>query len=129
MKNGYSNKIFEVEYNDQEKILRLVFKRGSTINLEAAKEVMDSIRASKNETLANIVNTKEMLFMSKEARSYFAANNKETVLCIAVIINSKFQKSLGNMYLRFNKPKINTRLFEGENEAVSWVKEVLKERL
>ena len=130
MEDIYSNKMYDLTYNDKEKILSLIFKRGSSIDGKIAEKLVElSSEISKHEPHANFVDMRNMLFLSKEGRSVFGNSDKSTVLCIAVVINSKFQKSLGNMYLRFNKPIINTRLFENEVDAMSWIKEVLNEKL
>jgi len=127
MENKYSTKLYELKYDEDQKILSLIFKRGSSINGEIAKKLVElSSEISKNEPHANFVDVRDMMFMSKEGRAVFGNSNKSTVLCIAVVINSKFQKSLGNIYLKFNKPKINTRLFENQEDAMSWIKQVLK---
>ncbi len=130
MENQFSNKIYELTYNEEDKILSLIFKKGSSIDGDIARKLVKlSSQISKNEPHANFVDMREMFFLSKEGRKVFGDSDKATVLCIAAVINSKFQKSLGNMYIRFNKPIINTRLFENEIDAILWIKEVLKEKL
>lgn len=122
------SKICNIEYLQDKKILKMEFLRGSQINAEIATKLIEhASEVSLGEMHANLVDMRNMMFMSKEARNIFAESDKTNVACIAVILNSKFQKSLGNLYMRFNKPKIKTQMFYDKTKALEWIKNTLKE--
>ncbi len=122
-------KLFELEYNKEEKILKIFFKKGSSIYLETAKKAVEhSSVITNNEPHANCADLSQMMYISKDARKFFAQSDKSSVICIAVIINSKFQKSMGNFYMKINKPIIKTQLFDSEPKAIEWLKEQINKQ-
>lgn len=59
------------------------------------------------------------------------AASKEFVmdtLAIGLLTHSTGQRLMGNFYLNFNKPKINTRLFTSEDKACEWLRNILAEK-
>ncbi len=118
----------EIEMLNDE-ILSLRFLPKTDINLEIAKETVEaSSKVSQNRMHANLVDMRKMIFMSNDARKYFAKQNKETVYAIAVIINSKLHRSFANLYLKINKPNIPTKMFDTEEEALKWLEEEKEKR-
>jgi hypothetical protein len=113
----------------EDKILRLKFLKGSHIDVEEAHQCLKlSTDVTEKVLHADLVDTSEMAYMSRDAREIFAKEDRSDVICMAIIINSKLQTMLGNMYMKFNNPKIHTKIFEGETEAVNWLKEEIKKR-
>jgi len=53
-------------------------------------------------------------FLSSDARS-------NMISLEAVVVNSSALKMLGNFYLRIRKPKIKTKIFDKEKDAISWL--------
>lgn len=63
---------------------------------------------------------------SKEVRDYFASDEVAKLhKATAILVNSGFTKALGNLYLKFSKPKYPTRLFTDEEKATEWLKSFL----
>lgn len=61
--------------------------------------------------------------ISKEGREYAATEEAvEFTIAEAYVIQSLAQRILGNFYLKFNKPKVPTRLFTDKDKAEKWLK-------
>ena len=61
--------------------------------------------------------------VTKEGREYMATD--EAVLFTTVeayVIQSLAQRILGNFYLKFNKPKVPTKMFTDREKAEKWLK-------
>lgn len=56
---------------------------------------------------------------SREAREYWASTN--VVGRAALVIGSPLSRVLGNIYMGIQKPKMPTRLFTLEAEALAWL--------
>ncbi len=69
----------------------------------------------------NLVDVTEMLFMDKKARAVFGSQRKSTVPAVAIVSNSKIQKSLVNLYLAFSRPSTPTKAFNNVIEARNWL--------
>ena len=106
-----------------DKILKIEFIPKSDINLEDAKEIVRiASEVAGNVTHCNLVDMRRMTFMNNEARKYFAQQDKATINAVGVIINSKVQRSLVNLYFKFSNPVKPTKMFETQEDALVWLK-------
>ena len=64
-----------------------------------------------------------MTFINRAARDVFGGHDKSTVLAVAVISDSIMHKSLLNLYFKFNKPKIPTKVFDKVDKGRAWLLE------
>src|SRR4051794_4096004 len=65
--------------------------------------------------------------LSRDARTLFAsAEAAEVFAATALLIGSPLTRALGNFFLGLNKPKMETRLFTDEQEALAWLREVAR---
>ncbi len=74
----------------------------------------------------NIVDIREMVFMSRDARTYFAKQDKSSVIAIAILMKSLFHNALVNLYLDISGPAIPTKAFEKEIDAIDWIRHKLR---
>jgi len=110
-------------------ILKIKFLKGSSIDVKESETIIElSSKIANNKLHANLVDTSEMMFMSRMARANFAKQDKSDVVAIAVVINSKMQSILGNMYLSINKPVITTKLFDNYTDAENWLETKFSEK-
>jgi hypothetical protein len=64
--------------------------------------------------------------VTKEGRDFMATEeNLKYTLAEAIVIQSLAQRILGNFYLKFNKPKVPTRIFTDKAKAEIWLKAVV----
>ena len=73
----------------------------------------------------NLADVRLMTFMNRAARAVFGGQDKSTVLAVAVISDSIMHKSLLNLYFKFNKPKIPTKVFDKVDKGRAWLLEYL----
>lgn len=60
---------------------------------------------------------------SKEVRDYGGKNEAvlQKMKKLAILLNSGLSKVIGNIFLKFNKPSYETRLFTDEAKAKEWL--------
>jgi len=76
----------------------------------------------------NLVDIRNMLFIDSKTREYAAAQFRPHVAGQAILIDSKISSYFANIFLKFSKPKVPTRLFTKEDEALTWLKEQMGKR-
>lgn len=65
---------------------------------------------------------------TKEARELAASKNfKNDTVAIAFLTHSIGQRLMGNFYLNINKPHVRSKLFNDEESALKWLREMLTE--
>lgn len=67
---------------------------------------------------------------TQEARAFGSDNPYiKYHLAYAMLGNRTGANIMANFFIKFNKPKVNTRLFKNEEEAVEWLKSFLPEKV
>jgi len=126
MNNRIETKGASLFFEDN-KYLHIVFKPKVSIDLELAKEVSEATyKLTADKPHGNIVDTRQGMFVSSDARKHFASQSSEGVVGVAIFINSKIQSGLANLYFKFTKRKIENKLFTEEAEAKAWIDSKLK---
>ena len=125
MKTDIIEDLCKINLSD-DKVLTLEFQKKTIDVPEAEKIVEGTRRISGNIKHANLIDTRKMLLMTRSARKHFAKQRGQDVVCIALLINSKLQSISANMYMKFNKPVIPTKVFTDKNLAVNWLKNSLE---
>ncbi len=111
---------------DENNILEMRFHKTS-IDLDKAVKITE--KASEligNLVHANLVDIRKMAFMSSDARKFFGRQDKNTVKAVAIVMNATFHRPLVNLYLKFSRPSLPTKMFDDETEAVNWLLDKLK---
>ena len=80
------------------------------------------------ELCANLVDLRDMLFVDSKTRDYAAAQYRPHVAGQAIIIGSKISSYFANIFLKFSRPKVPTKLFTNEEDALSWLYGQLERR-
>jgi len=78
---------------------------------------------------ANLVDIRHMLFIDSKTREYAAAQYRPHVAGQAILIDSKVSSYFANIFLKFSRPKVPTKLFTAEEEAINWLKEQMQKRI
>lgn len=109
---------------DKEGILRIQMLRGADVTLNAIKENFEATRQLLGDNKALIlINVKTGFKFRSEARSYAALHqNKLNRIATAFVVNSFAEKLVINLYIKFNKPAVPTRMFLSEANALKWLK-------
>ncbi len=97
-----------------------------TINLEMAKEIVQ-IRLEYTENIAYpmLVRDYGVAQMNKAARDFLGSEHGiRGITAGALVLESKFSKMMGNFFLSLTSPKMKARIFNNEDEAIKWLREV-----
>ena len=98
------------------------YKKGQ-IDLEQAKDIVlyRKVFTDYNDYPCLVIIDK-LTKLSKEARDYLSGDEGvDGVLAGALVSHSKFATVIGNFFLKVTKPKIPSRLFNTESEALAWL--------
>lgn len=105
-------------------VVRLRIADGAEVDMEQAleaHELMKKLIAGR--TCVLLIDLRGSQFnTSAEARDF--ASTKEgssTRIADAILLDSLAQALVGNFYIRFNKPRIPTRIFKSEEKAMEWL--------
>lgn len=98
----------------------------TSIDIDGAIAISEAVHKLSGEIVhANLVDIRKMSFMSNEARKHFGKQDKKTVRAVAILINPTLHRPIVNLYLKFSRPTLPTRMFTDEGEAVKWLFEKL----
>ena len=112
-----------ISYKITDKILTIKFKKGKAIDIKQAEEIEKvSSELTNNEVHVNFVDSSELLFISNSAKNFLSQKEKNTVKAIGILVHSRIQESMGNMYMRFSNPKLPTKLFTNKLDALIWLR-------
>ncbi|MDX9848171.1 MAG: hypothetical protein RBT74_14400 [Tenuifilaceae bacterium] len=117
-----NNKIKVVQGDDQ--IYRYIAINNCTIDLDTLEKMTKTGDAwNGNRLCANLIDVRDMLFIDSKTREYAAAQYRPHVAGQAILIDSKVSSYFANIFLKFSKPKVPTKLFTVESDAINWLKE------
>jgi hypothetical protein len=102
-----------------------VFKSDIILDLEGARETVKlrkTLTADKDHLL--LVDIRNVKNITRQAREYMGSPDAgEGVSKAAIMIDSNFSMILGNLFLKFNKPEVPTKLFTEKTAAIKWLAE------
>jgi hypothetical protein len=122
-----NNALELIKRDDQIFIYRALDK--STIDIETMEQ-MTAVGDKWNGTAlcANLIDIRKVGFIDSKARAYGAEQYREHVAGQAILIESKISSYFANLFLKFSKPKVPTKLFTEETEAIGWLKAQMHSR-
>lgn len=108
-------------------IVQVNFGDNIELDLKESVEIIDTIgefTGGKKALILNIAG--KSTSATSAARDYSASvGGLKYTIADAFVVTNIAQKILANFYLSFNKPLVNTRIFDDEAEAVEWLKNQL----
>jgi hypothetical protein len=123
-----NDKVKVIEGDDQ--IYRYIAINNCSLDMDTLEKMTKTGDEWCQERLcANFVDIRNMLFIDSKTRAYAAAQYRAHVAGQAIVIDSKISSYFANLFLKFSQPKVPTRLFTNEEEAILWLKEQMKKRL
>jgi hypothetical protein len=112
----------------EENILMIKILQHASVDQDTAKAIVEAAaEISGSSVHGNIIDIREMVFMSRDARTYFAEQDKSNVIAIAILMKSLFHNALVNLYLDVSSPAIPTKAFEKEIDAIDWIRKKLND--
>ncbi len=116
-----NDKIKIIQGDDQ--IFKYIALPKSSLDIDTVikmTEIGDSWNG--NKLCANLIDVREVYFIDSKARAYGADQYREHVVGQAILIESSISSYFANIFLKFSKPKVPTKLFTVEEEAIKWLK-------
>jgi hypothetical protein len=118
----------EVTQGDDQ-IFRYVAINNCTLDMDTIEKVTEIGDTWNEEKLcANLIDIRDMMFIDSKTRTYAADQYRPHVAATAIVVESRMSSYFANLYLKFSKPKIPTRLFTKVDEAERWLKNKMQER-
>lgn len=110
-----------VEYVNN--IIYLRMKDGAEVNLENTIEQFKAqAELTKNDYYGVLVDGRNYVIMDKESRKYMATHMAPKRVATALLTQHNIaMRLLANIYMKIDKPTVETRLFGEEAEAVKWL--------
>ena len=115
-----NDKVKMIQGDDQ--IYSYIAIKNASIDIDTLKkmtETGDSWNGTK--LCANLIDLRDVLFIDSKTREYAAAQYREHVAGQAILIESKISSYFANLFLKFSRPKVPTKLFTDEEEAFKWL--------
>lgn len=122
-----NDKVKIIQGDDQ--IFKYIALSKSSIDVDTVEKMTETGDTWNGDKLcANLVDLRDVLFIDSKARAYAAAQYREHVAGQAILIESSISSYFANIFLKFSKPKVPTKLFTNEEEAIIWLKKQMEKR-
>ncbi len=111
-------------YIDNDGILYVEMFENADVTLEKVKENFDALKKLLGSDKALVlIKIKKGFKFHSDARRYAAlAGNEINRVATAFVVNSFASKLVVNLYIKFNKPAVPTRMFLSEKNALKWLR-------
>jgi hypothetical protein len=113
----------------EEDIFCTRLKEGAEIDIFRAKEnFVASQQITQGKRYAAFSDARGFMSITKEAMAFGSAKEcNDPIIAHAILVNSLPNRLMGNFIIKFHRPPAPTRLFTDEQEALTWLREKLKE--
>lgn len=112
----------EITYNT-DNIIRIKIFQGNELEEKDIKEIIkrcDEITGKKRHLV--LLDGRGDVTATKEAREYGGNHISKTRIAEAILVETTANKLMANVYVSYNKPRIPTKIFTVEEEALKWLK-------
>lgn len=107
----------------KEGILFARFTSNLEMTLDVARTCVEArIFFSRGVSYPICVDMRDLKSMDKQARQYLASMGATLVTAGALITPSAISRTMGNIFLKVDRPPVPTRLFTSEEKAVEWLR-------
>lgn len=107
-------------------ILYFVYKPNATINLDAAKQIVnDRINFQQQVDYPIFCDIRGIKSIDKAARDFLAKDGSSYTKGVAVIVDTPMTKIISNFYLGLNKPLAPTKMFTEQQEALNYLQQFI----
>lgn len=106
-------------------IVVIVYKKGITVDLTLAKElVKERLRYYNGQCYPTLADIRPVKFFTKEARHYMAKGDAiKGIPAGAILTGNYLTVQVANLYLKFSKPQMPTKAFRTKESAVKWLRQ------
>lgn len=103
------------------------FGEGVSVEASHADEIVQAVRTlTKGQIHANLTDARELHYMSNEARERFGSHDGQGLVAVAIVVSSRLQTTMANLYLLIGKPKYPTKVFSSFEVAAHWLEQQLR---
>jgi len=107
-------------------ILYFVYKRNTTIDLNAAKQIVnDRIKFQQLVDYPILCDIRGMKSIDRAARDFLAKEGSSYTKGVAVVVDTPMTKIISNFYLGLNKPIAPTKMFTERQEALNYLQQFI----
>ena len=111
-----------VSYKYRDNILFASYKKNTTISLEIAHLIVNERLEYQNGKVVKVLaDCTGIKYMTKNARDYFNNHGDVGFSKIAIVIQSKIQRIIGNLYIKLRSSKTPSKLFTDSKSAYNWL--------
>ena len=123
-----NNRLKVVQGDDQ--IYKYIALENCTLDIDTLEKMTKVGDTWNGDRLcANLIDVRKLFFVDSKTREYAAAQFRPHVAGQAILVESRISSNFANLFLTFSRPKVPTRLFTKEEEAIKWLKEQLEKRI
>ncbi|MCA6363975.1 MAG: STAS/SEC14 domain-containing protein [Bacteroidetes bacterium] len=111
-------------WSDEDGISWAVLAENALIEVEDAIQLTELARQTykPEQPFLLILDARQITGMSNEARNYGVNNSFSSMLkAMAIVVDSPATRILANFYMKFNRPRIPTRIFSDTETARAWL--------
>lgn len=107
----------------KEGILHFIYNDDVQLDLSAAKLIVeDRLRLQNNVSFPVLCDIRGLKGADKAARDFLANEGSILTIGVGLIVDSPALKIMTNFYMLVNKPKVPTKVFRTELEAIDYLK-------
>lgn len=105
-----------------EDVLRFNLTKDTNIDMAKTTEMFEICkRFFPNRAYKSLKIVNYHMKIDKDVMDFLASDERKGLISMeAVVVNSAALKFLGNFYLKVKRPKIKTKVFDNEGEALNW---------
>jgi hypothetical protein len=109
-------------------ILFFVYKKGVTLNLDAARQIVaDRLELQRGKAYPVLCDPSGIKDSDKAARDYLAREGSQLVKAVGLIVETPLARMMLNFYQAINKPLVPTRLFGNKDKALLYLESFVEE--
>lgn len=110
-----------------ERIFHAIIKKGERFTLPMTEKGYGFLNRNGGGRFYNIYEFGSFSDMDAELREWCADTSGNNYTYVDAIVISNFaQKLVADFYLRFNKPKMPTKIFNSREKALEWIQSLLE---
>lgn len=107
-------------------ILYFEYKQDTVISLTVARKVVsDRIQFQNEITYPVLCDIRGVINSDKAGRDYLAQSGSVLTKAVAILGNPQVSETMGDFYLKINKPTVPTSFFTNEEDALAFLKSYL----
>ena len=108
-------------------IIQTLIRENHDIAMSDAQELMDAyVKLANGGGVPHLIVFSQMSIADRAVMKFMAEEANEVGFADAIVIDSKAQKILADFYILVQRPKVPTKFFRLEEDAVEWLRSKLK---